>query len=135
MITFCVRYSPMKRVSIVLSCCIFSIFNKRTAYRCIGPDEKVCCVKKISLVDSSANATAKHSQMIQKEIYILTNLNHPRIIRFFSYFTVAKDRHIYIAMEYASNGALSSYLAERRSRLQYLEEDVSYCCFFVYSDF
>lgn len=78
-------------------------------------------MKKITLVEGS---DVQHTQMIRKEIYILTNLNHPRIIRFLSYFTVANDRHFYIAMEYACNGTLSDYLTERRSHLQSLEEDV-----------
>lgn len=35
------------------------------------------------------------------------------------------DENFYIVMEYASNGALSKYLADRRSRVQPLSEEVS----------
>lgn len=101
------------------------IWPFRTVYKCRTVDGKDCCVKKISLVAASEHLTLKHLQMIRKEVYILANLNHPRVIRFLSYFTMAKDRHFYIAMEYACNGALSTYLTNRRCRLQYLAEDVS----------
>lgn len=66
----------------------------------------------------------KHTEMIQKEIYLLENLNHPRIIRFLTNFTLRSDNNFYIVMEYACNGSLSKSLVDRRARVQFLSENV-----------
>lgn len=95
-----------------------------TVFKCKGPNGEDCCVKKISLVKANEATTVQHTDMIKKEIYLLQNLNHPRIIRFLTHFTLPSDNNFYIVMEYASNGSLSKSLVARRARVQFLSENV-----------
>lgn len=92
-------------------------FFYSTVYKCKSPNGNDCCIKKISLNRSSA-------EMIQKEIFLLVNLQHPRIIQLHSHFTILNDNHVYIVMEYATEGALSKYLAERRNKVRFLSQKV-----------
>lgn len=97
--------------------------NFRTVYKCYNDEGKECCIKKIPLNNSNTFA-----DMMEREIYLLMNLKHPRIINMHSHFSVVGDDHIYIVMEYAHNGSLENFIIERRHRIQFLSENVFIMC-------
>lgn len=106
---------------------VFSISFSHV-YRCTDVQNRVCCLKKIALVRPNPRTAAYHRNMIANEIYILSNLNHPRIVRLFTSFQMAKDNHFCITMEYAVNGSLKQFLEQRhkeRDRTRYFTQNVS----------
>lgn len=103
-----------------------------TAYACLNANDIMCCVKRIQLIkppNDTDNATRgnndktsnnlqalealKHRHMVNREIYLLLHLQHPRIIRCMDVFWEVGS--VYIAMEYASHGTLHEYLKTRNA--------------------
>lgn len=60
--------------------------------------------------------------MIKREIYLLLNLKHPRIIQLHDYFCGLNC--VYIAMEYAENGTLQQLINKRADQKHYFNENV-----------
>lgn len=111
-------------------CCKLSLYS--TAYACLNTDDIMCCVKRIQLInppkdtdnankgsndnistDLQATEALKHRHMVDREIYLLLHLQHPRIIRCLDVFR--ENGCVYIAMEYASHGTLHDYLKTRNA--------------------
>lgn len=85
------------------------------------------CIKRIKLNNGSEAMANTHIKMIQREIYLLQNLAHPRIISLLGYFCSETGYdYIYIVMEYASLGSLSKIIAEQNAKHQFFDEQVSY---------
>lgn len=93
-------------------------------YKCTDDNNNVRCIKHIQLKDTSNVAvTGTHFEMIQQEIYLLQNLAHPRIIGLYEYFCTDNEcKNIYIVMEYASHGSLSTLI---NNQLNFFDENVS----------
>lgn len=66
---------------------------------------------------STPEKMEQHIEMIKREIYLLIELKHPRVISIQSNFYVYGDNHIHIVMEYARNGSLLNLLHKRHGRL------------------
>lgn len=96
-----------------------------TVFKCIDANNNIRCIKEIKLVNTSKEIAVAHLQMIQREIYLLQNLQHPRIISLYGYFCTDDSRIIYIVMEYASFGSLSNMIARRHAQMDFLPEFVS----------
>lgn len=92
----------------------------------------MCCVKRIqlknppndtenaskekkdkTLTEHKALEALKHRHMVDREVYLLLHLQHPRIIRCLDVFREAGS--VYIAMEYATHGTLHEYLRTRNA--------------------
>lgn len=84
------------------------------AYLCRNAQHRLCCLKSIRLDGGAAFAPANHQQRaeyrhsVQREIYLLSNLQHPRIVRCDEHFEV--NNHMYIAMEYLESGNLQTVI-------------------------
>lgn len=91
------------------------MFSISTVYLCKGP-QGLNCVKHIVMhsgADGNAKAAADHRHMVAREIYLLANLQHPRIVRCEHYF---QDRDsVYIVMEYVGAGNLHTMLTQRKT--------------------
>lgn len=99
-----------------------------TVYLCSNTHRQLCCVKRIELHPSDCGGTSgkdsaecaqqyrtalEHRHMVTREIYLLSNLQHPRIVRCEDYFEVAG--FVYIVMEYAAAGSLQSLIVRQCS--------------------
>lgn len=91
-----------------------------TVYKCTDKDGSICCVKKMKVNQSLQVAWY---EQVQQEIYLLQNLNHPRIIKFHQQFCTTN--HVCIVMEHADGGPLSKFLVERREQSSYIDQYVS----------
>lgn len=100
---------------------ITKIISTRNVYLCKGP-KGLNCVKHIEMIRSVGNPkiAEEHRQMVAREIYLLANLQHPRIVRC-EHFFQDKDA-VYIVMEYVSLGNLHTLLSERTT---YFSQKVS----------
>lgn len=99
-------------------------------YKCRDKNNDECCVKRIELIlapNSMPNKTHLHS--IQQEIYLLQNLDHPRIISLYSFFYSDDKKFIHIVMEYATLGPLSKLLAQKVAENGIFNETV--CIYFI----
>lgn len=75
--------------------------------------QQLRCVKGIRLLQAGSDPAQRslaieHRHMVNREIYLLSNLQHPRIVRCEEYYEV--DSHVYIVMEYASAGNLQALI-------------------------
>ncbi|XP_037902942.1 serine/threonine-protein kinase nekl-2 [Hermetia illucens] len=78
------------------------------AYLYQDKNNQQVCIKKIA-------KTAAIYDAVKSEVYILSQLKHPRIIKFIEVFI--SNSSIHIVMEYASQGSLGDYLRRRTSPL------------------
>lgn len=102
-----------------------SISLHRTVYKCIDANHNVeCCIKRIKLIETTTAAASTHFDMIQQEIYLLQNLMHPRIIHLYDYFYSNDNAYVYIVMELAAFGSLSTAIAYRRTQMSFFHEIV-----------
>lgn len=75
--------------------------------------QRMCSIKQIPLLaNASTNAVVNHRQMVQREIYFLLHLQHPRIVRLFDVFQ-SMD-HMYLVMELAAHGTLFADIQARQ---------------------
>lgn len=95
-----------------------------TVYKCLDKYANVRCVKRIKLIQTTDIAGDAHFELIQQEIYLLQNLIHPRIIRFYSSFLSNDCDYIHIIMEYAPHGSLAQLIAKQLEADQFLDENV-----------
>ncbi|XP_031620172.1 serine/threonine-protein kinase nekl-2-like [Contarinia nasturtii] len=94
-----------------------------TVYKCMDQNNDMRCIKQIKLNNASDDAASKHLGMIQREIYLLQNLAHPRIISMYGYFcSETDDEYVYIVMEYAAFGSLSKIIAENCAQHLFFDE-------------
>ena len=56
----------------------------------------------------------------QKEVEILSKINHPHVIKYFD--SIIQGRKLYILMEYAPNGDLQNYISNSKSNKTPIEE-------------
>ena len=76
-------------------------------------DNNIYCLKKINM---------KKTKDKESEIKILSNLNHPNLIKF--YYSFANEEGIYIIMEFCEYGDLYSLLQSVKKKKVYVNEDI-----------
>jgi len=76
-------------------------------------DNNIYCLKKINM---------KKTKDKESEINILSNLNHPNLIKF--YYSFANEEGIYIIMEFCEYGDLYSLLQSVKKKKVYVNEDI-----------
>ena len=76
-------------------------------------DNNIYCLKKINM---------KKTKDKENEINILSNLNHPNLIKF--YYSFANEEGIYIIMEFCEYGDLYSLLQSVKKKKVYVNEDI-----------
>jgi len=76
-------------------------------------DNNIYCLKKINM---------KKTKDKESEINILSNLNHPNLIKF--YYSFANEEGIYIIMEFCQYGDLYSLLQSVKKKKVYVNEDI-----------
>ena len=77
---------------------------------------------KLTNNNNNSDLITRYEEMIKKEIYLLLQLKHPRIIQFQNYF-LCHD-YVYIAMEYAKNGTLHEQITNRKKDHLYFPQKV-----------
>lgn len=87
-----------------------------------------CCIKTIIHNPSSVSLAVQHYDMINREIYILINLSHPRIIKLLTYFV--DYNYVNLVMEYANNGTLYQLIERKRLSGIYFNEKVIFLLLF-----
>lgn len=117
----------MKKKTLTTNLTLMQIFHAlscRTVFKCIDANNNVRCIKQIKLINVSSVIAIAHLEMIQREIYLLQHLAHPRIIRLYEYFCSNENNAVYIVMEYAAIGSLSKMIAHRHTQMDFLPEHV-----------
>ena len=76
-------------------------------------DNNIYCLKKINM---------RKTKDKENEINILSNLNHPNLIKF--YYSYANEEGIYIIMEFCEYGDLYSLLQSVKKKKVYVNEDI-----------
>lgn len=71
--------------------------------------DNLCCVKKIN----KAKFTSAESESIMNEIFVLSELDHPNIIRIFEYYE--SENSLYIVTEYFDGGELFDKISEKEN--------------------
>lgn len=100
--------------------CRISFLLRSTVFKCTDKNGSVCCIKKMKVNRSSH---IELHELVQQEIYLLENLNHPRIIKFLQQFHTTN--HVCIVMEYAEGGPLSAFLQQKQAEKSRIDQYVS----------
>lgn len=95
-------------------------------YKCRNSNGELWCIKRIELSENPMTALVQYRQIMQ-EIYLLKNLNHPRIIKMCEYFIGKEGDHlcVSIVMEYANKGPLSTLILNQKSTGLLFDEKVA----------
>lgn len=96
----------------------------RTVYLCNNRFDEKCVIKQISLPHESLESAKQFLKMVNQEIYLLKNLQHPRIIRLINSFLIENGNYICLQMEYAKYGTLKQLIARHKSNKRYFKQSV-----------
>lgn len=105
--------------------CLLILFyiGIRTVYLCKNSQYKQCCVKAIQIRDKNEFRNYNHLELVKREVYILLNLKHPRILSMFEYFRA--ENYVFIVTEYVTGGTLAELIQRHNNeQIQFREKVV-----------
>lgn len=91
-------------------------------YLCKKKQDKQCCVKAIQIRDKNEFRQYNHLEMVKREVYILLNLKHPRILTMFEYFRA--ENYVFIVTEYVTGGTLAQLIEQHNDQMTKFSEKV-----------